>query len=59
MQIRNQSKILVNKTLVHSNRATRENLTSRLILECDVFFNIHGVEGGEPFVASGMWHEQP
>jgi hypothetical protein len=52
MQIQNQSNILENKTLVHLNEATRDNLTSRLILKCDVFLNIHGVVTGEPFVAS-------
>jgi hypothetical protein len=53
LQIRNQSNILEDKTLIHSNGATINNLTSRHIPECDVFLTIHGVEAGEPFVASG------
>jgi hypothetical protein len=52
MQIRNQSNILENKTLVHSNGAMRNYLTSRLIHECDVFLTNHRVETGEPFFAS-------
>jgi hypothetical protein len=52
MQVRNQSNILEDKTLFHSNGATRDNLTSRLIPECDVFLTIHRVEVGELFVAS-------
>jgi hypothetical protein len=49
MQIRNQSNILENKALVHPNSATRNNLTSLLIPEWDVFLTNHGVEAGEPF----------
>jgi hypothetical protein len=52
MQIRDQSNILENKAIVHSNGATRNNLTSWLIPECDVFLTNHGVEAGEPFWAS-------
>jgi hypothetical protein len=37
----------------HSNGATRDNLTSRLIPECDVFLTNHGVKAREPFGASG------
>jgi hypothetical protein len=53
IQIRNQSNILKNKTLVHLNRATRYYLTSQLIFECDVFLTNHGVKTGEPFFGSG------
>jgi hypothetical protein len=53
MQIWNQSNILEDKTLVHSNRATRDNFTPRLIPECDVFLTIYGVKAREPFVAFG------
>jgi hypothetical protein len=31
----------------------KDNLTSQLITECDIFLTIHGVEAGEPFVAFG------
>ena len=52
MQIRNQSNILEDKTLIHLNGAKRDNLTSRLIPECDVFLTNYGVEARELFVAS-------
>jgi hypothetical protein len=53
IQIRNQSHILKNKTLVYSNEGTRDILTSRLIPECDVFLTNHRVEAENHFFASG------
>jgi hypothetical protein len=53
MKFRNQSNILEHKALVHPNGSMRDNLTSRLIVECDVLLTNHGVEAGEPFGASG------
>jgi 3-dehydroquinate dehydratase len=52
MQVRNQSNILEYKTLIHSNGAMTDNLTSRLIPECDVFLTNHGVRAREPSRAS-------
>jgi hypothetical protein len=53
MQIRNQSNILQDKTLVDSNGPTRKHLTFAIVLECDVLLTLHGVEAGEPFWTSG------
>jgi hypothetical protein len=53
MQVWNHSDILEYKPLVHSNKATRDNLTSWLIPECDVLFTNHKVEAGEPSRAFG------
>jgi hypothetical protein len=47
MKIVDQSNILENKTLVHYNGATRDNLTTSIVLESDVLLANHGVKAGE------------
>jgi hypothetical protein len=58
MQIWNQSNILENNALVHPNGAMRNNITSWLIPECDVFLTNHEVEAREPLDLPVMWREQ-
>jgi hypothetical protein len=53
MKIRNKSNIIEHKALIHLNGVTRDNLTSLLIRECDVFLTNHGVEAREPSRAFG------
>ena len=53
MQIRNQSNILQNKTLVDPNGPTRKHLTFAIVPEYDVLLTLHEVKAGEPFWISG------
>ena len=43
MEIGYQSNVLENKTIVHLNGAMRNNIISRIILECDVLLPIIGL----------------
>jgi hypothetical protein len=58
MQIRNQSNILEDKTLVHLNRATSDNLTSRLIPNVIYSLRITGSRLENHLLLLVMWHEQ-
>jgi hypothetical protein len=49
LQIRDQSNILQDKTLIDPNGPTRKHLTFAIVLECDILLTLHGVEAGEPF----------
>jgi hypothetical protein len=59
MQIRNQSNILEEKALVHSNGTMRDNLTSRLIP--NVMYSLPIMESRleNHLSLMVMWHEQP
>ena len=48
MQIRSQSNILQNKTLVDPNGPTRKHITFAIVPDCDVLLTLHGIEAGEP-----------
>jgi hypothetical protein len=48
VQIRNQSNILEDRALNHTNGAMRDRLSSRLIPECVLFLTDHKIEDGEP-----------
>jgi hypothetical protein len=53
MQIGNQSNILEYKAPIYPNGATRDNLTSRIVPECNVLLTNHGVNAREPSRVSG------
>ena len=49
MQIRNQSNILQDKTLIDPNGLTTKHLTFAIVPESDVLLTLHAVEAKEPF----------
>jgi hypothetical protein len=57
MQIRNQSNIFQDKTLVDLNGPTKKPLTFAIIPKCDVLLTLHGVEAREPFELLVLWRE--